>query len=421
MKLKRRRASEVQHLSSLLASADADVVEASLQTLATFLKKTIGKYSIKDASLSSRLLAFAQGWGCKEEGLGLTACALDNGCDSVAYELGCTLHFEFYRVAESSAVNEATGGLQIIHLPNVNSRKESDLELLNMLVREYEVPLDLRYSLFTRLRFARAFGSLASRQQYTCIRLYAFMVVVQATTDADNLVSFFNAEPEFTNELVSLLSFEDSVPEKIRILSLRSLVALSQDRSRQPTVLAAVTSGGQRGILSSLMQKAIDSVSNCSSKWSVVFAEALLSLVTVLVSSSSGCSAMREAGFIPTLLPLLKDTDPQHLHLVGTAVHVLEAFMDYSNPAAALFRDLGGLDDTINRLKAEVSVIENGLQQPCGSSDGGRMSTDGTVGTSSSLDDIQPLYSESLLAYHRRLLMKALLRAISLGTYAPGH
>lgn len=409
-----------EHLSSLLASADADVVEASLQTLATFLKKTIGKYSIKDASLSSRLLAFAQGWGCKEEGLGLTACALENGCDSVAFELGCTLHFEFYRVDESSTEFEATRGLQIIHMPNVNSHRESDLELLNKLVKEYGVPPNLRYSLFTRLRFARAFGSLTSRQQYTCIRLYAFMVVVQASSDAENLVSFFNTEPEFTNELVSLLSYEDSIPEKIRILSLRSLVALSQDRSRQPNVLAAVTSGGQRGILSSLMQKAIDSVSNGSSKWSVVFAEALLSLVTVLVSSSSGCSAMREAGFIPTLLPLLKDTDPQHLHLVGTAVHVLEAFMDYSNPAAALFRDLGGLDDTINRLKVEVSVIENGLQQPCGSSVGSRMSTDVTVGTSSVLDDIQPLYSESLLAYHRRLLMKALLRAISLGTYAPG-
>lgn len=34
-----------------------------------------------------------------------------------------------------------------------------------------------------------------------------------------------------------------------------SLLALSQDRSRQPAVLAAVTTGGHRGILSSLMQK----------------------------------------------------------------------------------------------------------------------------------------------------------------------
>ncbi|KAG8636924.1 hypothetical protein MANES_15G059000v8 [Manihot esculenta] len=417
--------SSYEHLSFLLASTDADVVEACLQTLAAFLKKTIGKYSIRDAFLNAKLFSLAQGWGGKEEGLGLIASTLENGCDPVAYELGCTLHFEFYALDESSSENhtgdQSNRGLQIIHLLNVNTCPETDLELLNKLVAEYKVPPSLRFSLLTRLRFARAFGALASRQQYTCIRLYAFIVLVQASSDADDLVSFFNSEPEFVNELVSLLSYEDAVPEKIRILCLLSLVALSQDRSRQPTVLAAVTSGGHRGILSSLMQKAIDSVISGTSKWSVVFAEALLSLVTVLVSSSSGCSAMREAGFIPTLLPLLKDTDPQHLHLVGTAVHILETFMDFSNPAAALFRELGGLDDTISRLKVEVSYVENGSKQPGEDSDLRVRNLQAVSGASSELDNMHPLYSEALVSYHRRLLMKALLRAISLGTYAPGN
>lgn len=414
-----------QHLSSLLASTDSDVVEACLQTLAAFLKKAIGKYVIRDSGLHSKLFAIAQGWGGKEEGLGLVACAIQNGSDQIAHDLGSTLHFEFYAVNDTSnalpAAEQPAQGLQIIHLPNVNTRQESDIELLSKLVIEYNVPPTLRFFLLTRLRFARAFSSLAARQQYTCIRLYAFVVLVQACGDTDELVSFFNSEPEFINELVTLLSYEDAVPEKIRILSLLSLVALCQDRSRQPTVLIAVTSGGHRGILSSLMQKAIDSVSNLS-KWSVIFAEALLSLVTVLVSSSSGCSAMREAGFIPTLLPLLKDTDPQHLHLVSTAVHVLEAFMDYSNPAAALFRDLGGLDDTISRLKVEVSHVENGSKQQDSSIvlESSAGSTQVDAGTSSELDSLQPLYSEALVASHRRSLMKALLRAISLGTYAPG-
>ncbi|KAK4575710.1 hypothetical protein RGQ29_026607 [Quercus rubra] len=417
--------SSYEHLSLLLASTDPDVIEACLQTLAAFLKKTIGKYSIRDTSLNSKLFALAQGWGGKEEGLGLIATAGQDSCDRFAYELGCTLHFEFYASSDLSseqpAAENSPQGLQIIHLPDINTCLETDLQLLSNLVAEYKVPTSLRYSLLTRLRFARAFGSLASRQQYTCIRLYAFIVLVQASGDADDLVSFFNSEPEFVNELVSLLSYEDAVPEKIRILCLLSLVALCQDRSRQPSVLTAVTSGGHRGILSSLMQKAIDSVISDASKWSVVFAEALLSLVTVLVSSSSGCSAMREAGFIPTLLPLLKDTNPQHLHLVSTAVHILEAFLDYSNPAVALFRDLGGLDDTIFRLKVEVSHIENGSRQQGESSNSGGKGKQVVASTSSELDDMQPLYSEALVSHHRRLLMKALLRAISLGTYAPGN
>lgn len=413
-----------QHLSSLLASTDVDVVEACLQTLAAFLKKTIGKGSIRDASLKSKLYALAQGWGGKEEGLGLVACAVESGCDTIAHELGCTLHFEFYEAEElptdSGNEQQQIQGLRVIHLPNANACLETDLELLNKLVVEYKVPSGLRFSLLTRLRFARAFGSLAARQQYTCIRLYAFIVLVKASSDADDLASFFNTEPEFINELLSLLSHEDAVPEKIRILCLLSLVALCQDRSRQTTVLTTVTSGGYRGILSSLVQKAIESVTSGSSKWSVVFAEALLSLVTTLVSSSTGCSAMREAGFIATLLPLLNDTDPQHLHLVCTAVHILEAFMDYSNPAAALFRELGGLDDTIKRLEMEVSYVENGSKQQ-GEKAECSASADVVSAASSDLDNIQPLYSESLVSHHRRLLMKALLRAISLGTYAPGN
>ncbi|KAK4254640.1 hypothetical protein QN277_009993 [Acacia crassicarpa] len=414
--------SSYEHLSALLASTDADVVEASLETLATFLKKTVGKYSIRDASLNSKLYAFARGWGGKEEGLGLMASAVPDGCDEVAYELGCTLHFEFYALNESSSDSKTAEpsiqGLQIIHLSDVNKCAETDLELLHKLVTKYMVPADLRFSLLTRLRFARAFGSLASRQQYTCIRLYAFIVLIQACADADDLVSFFNAEPEFINELVSLLSYEDAALDKIRVLCVHSLAALCQVRSRQPTVLTAVTSGGHRGILSSLMQKAIDSVISDISKWSVHFAESLLSLVSVLVSSSSGCSAMREAGFIPTLLPLLKDLNPQHLHLVEKAVRILEAFMDYSNPAAALFRDLGGLDDTIYRLKMEVSHVENGAKQPTEKIE----SCEQVAGeVSHQLVEMQPLYSEPLISYHRRLLMKALLRAISLGTYAPGN
>ncbi|KAL0399111.1 UNVERIFIED_CONTAM: E3 ubiquitin-protein ligase UPL2, partial [Sesamum radiatum] len=284
------------------------LLRLAYRLLAAFLKKSIGKYIIRDASLNSRLFSFAQGWGGKEEGLGLISCALRNGSDPVALELGSTLHFEFYAVNESvsepTLMEQATQGLQIIHMPDVNATKESDLELLN--------------------------------------------------------------------------------------------------KSRQPTVLTAVTSGGHRGILSSLMQKAIGSVVNNSSKWAVVFAEALLSLLPFWC----------------------------HHHQIlntciwfSTAVHVLEAFMDYSNPAAALFRDLGGLDDTISRLMVEVSHVENGSKQQSTSVDVDSSECGGSqvVGdTSAELDSLQPLYSEALVSYHRRLLMKALLRAISLGTYAPG-
>ncbi|GJX11989.1 E3 ubiquitin protein ligase UPL1-like protein [Tanacetum coccineum] len=73
------------HLSSLLASTDLDVVEACLQTLSAFLRKHI----IRDASISSKLFAFAQGWG-NDERLGLVACTTENVYDPVALELDST-------------------------------------------------------------------------------------------------------------------------------------------------------------------------------------------------------------------------------------------------------------------------------------------------------------------------------------------
>ncbi|GKC52159.1 E3 ubiquitin protein ligase UPL1-like protein [Tanacetum coccineum] len=121
------------HLSSLLASTDADVFKACLQTLSAFLRKSIGKHIIRDASLSSKLFAFTQGWGGKDEGLGLVACAIENVSDPVALELGSTLHFKFYAGNESLKENSdelATQGLQIIHLLEINTYEKTNLKLL---------------------------------------------------------------------------------------------------------------------------------------------------------------------------------------------------------------------------------------------------------------------------------------------------
>jgi len=119
------------------------------------------------------------------------------------------------------------------------------------------------------------------------------------------------------------------------------------------------------------MHKTISSLSSESSYCSISFLEALLSLVIVLVSSSSDYTSLRDVGLMPTFLPLLKYLDPLHIRLVTTIVHVLEAFMDYSNLAATSFRDLGGLDSTISLLKLEVCHFEERLKKQSGESQSG--------------------------------------------------
>lgn len=125
-------------------------------------------------------------------------------------------------------------------------------------------------------------------------------------------------------------------------------------------MLTVINAGGHRGILPSLMQKAISFITGGTGCYSVAIVKVLLFLVTVLVFSSSGCAALREVSLIPTLLLLQKNMNHQHTHLVSLAVHILESFMDYNNPAGIIFRDLRGLYDTIVRLKLEVSQVKKG-------------------------------------------------------------
>lgn len=410
-----------QHISSLLASTDADVIVASLQTLAAFLKKPMEKCSPRDASINAKLFALLQGWGTKEEGLGLIDCSLENFCDPVAYEVGCNLHFEFYInecIPKEDIGNDElqTAGLQVIHLPDVISHSESDLQLLKHLVHRYNVPPALRFSLFTRVRYARAFPCLVTRRQFVSVRLYAFIVLAQSSSDGDDLAAFFVNEPEFVSELVTLLSYEDIVPEDICILAIQALTALYQEQSHRMTVLNAIMSGRYHDTLTCLMQKEVGSITSGTANSSTALVQALLSLVTVIVSSSAGCSALWEAGFVPTLLPFLNELDPQRIHLASTAVHILEAFMDYNSSAATLFRDLGGLDDAIARVKLEVSFVEAVPRKP-----EEELKLYGKENSSiNSAGHIEKVHSHPLVSYQRRLLMKALLRVISLGISAPG-
>jgi hypothetical protein len=113
------------------------------------------------------------------------------------------------------------------------------------------------------------------------------------------------------------------------------------DRQLLHSCLTAISTGGHHGILPSLMQKTICSITDSTTGYSII------PFVEALVSSLTGYAVLREGGLIPTLVPLLKDMDPEHTCLVSAAMHILEAFMDYSNPTGTLFQDLSGLNDTL--------------------------------------------------------------------------
>ncbi|KAK4483925.1 hypothetical protein RD792_011134 [Penstemon davidsonii] len=426
--------SGLEHFKLLLASTDPEVLIAALETLSSLVKITPSKLHTSGklvgcGSVNSSLLSLAQGWGSKEEGLGLYSCVtlhertqedglclfpseVQNDCDKLQYRIGSTLYFELHGTTSPSLVGNSStvsSGMSVINLPDLHLREEDDLSMMKLCVEQYNVPSELRFSLLTRIRYARAFRSSKICRLYSKICLLAFIVLVQSSDSHDELVSFFANEPEYTNELIRIVRSEEIISGTIRTLAMTALgaqlAAYSASHERQRTLSGSSISfaGGNRMILLNVLQRAILSLNNSSDLSSVAFVEALLRFYLLhVISSSSTGSVVRGSGMVPTFLPLLEDSDPTHLHLVCLAVKTLQKLMDYSNTAVTLFRDLGGVELLVHRLQIEVNRV---------------IDFAGTEDNSLAIGECSRYNSGDQLSTQKRLI-RSLLKALGSATYA---
>ncbi|CAF2040693.1 unnamed protein product, partial [Brassica napus] len=425
------------HFKLLLASTDPEVLIAALETLSALVKISSSKLHrsgklIGCGSVNSFLLSIAQGWGSKEEGLGLYSCVvanernqeegltifpsdLDNNHKEADFRIGSTVYFEL-RGHSAQSIHHGTSSAsssssRVIQIPDLHLRKEDDLVLLKECIEHYNVPPDLRFSLLTRVRYAHAFRSSRICRSYSRICLLAFIVLVQSSDAQEELASFFANEPEYTNELIRIVRSEEPIPGTIRTLAMLALGAqlavysASHDRARILSRSSISFAVGNRMILLNVLQKAVLSLKISSDPSSIAFVEALLQFYLLhIVSSSSSGSTIRGSGMVPTFLPLLEYTDPSHLHLVYLAVKALQKLMDYSSSAVPLLRDLGGVELLSQRLELEVHHI---LKLT------GENNSDMVVGESLDINGDQLL--------SRKRLIKVLLKSLGSSTYTPGN
>ncbi|GFZ10082.1 LOW protein: E3 ubiquitin ligase-like protein [Actinidia rufa] len=427
----------IEHFKLLLASTDPEILIASLETLCALVKINPSKLHssgklVGCGSVNSCLLSLAQGWGSKEEGLGLYSCVivneksqeeglslfpseLYNDCDKSQNRLGSTLYFEFrgansHRTGDDSDVSNSPSG-RVIHIPDLHLRKEDDLSLMKQCIDEYKVPPEHRFSLLNRIRYAHAFRSPRICRLYSRVCLLAFIVLVQSGDAHDELVSFFANEPEYTNELIRIVRSEETVPGTVRALAMHALGAQlgayssSNERAHILSGSSISFAGGNRMILLNVLQRAIFSLNNSNDPSSIAFVEALLQfyLLHVISSSTSG-SVVRGSGMVPTFLPLLQDSDSTHILLVCLAVKTLQKLMDYSNTAVTLFKDLGGIELLTHRVQKEANMVI----ELAGGNDNSMV-----VGECSRYIDDQ-LYSQ-------KRLIRVLLKALGSATYAPAN
>ncbi|PPD77872.1 hypothetical protein GOBAR_DD25184 [Gossypium barbadense] len=426
----------LEHFKFLLSSTDPEVLIATLETLSALVKINPSKAHgsgklIGCVSVNSYLLSLAQGWGSKEEGLGLYSCVLanektndeglslfpsdmENDHDKSQHRIGSSLYFELHgpntQGTEESSGN-ASSNSRVIHMPDLHLQEEDDLLIMKQCIEQYNIPTELRFSLLTRIRYAHAFRSPEICRLYSRICLLAFIVLVQSNDANDELASFFANEPEYTNELIRIVRSEETIPGTIRTLAMLALGAqlaaysASHDRARILSGSSISFTVGNRMILLNVLQKAVLSLKGSSDSSSLAFIEALLQFYLLhIVSSSASGSNIRGSGMVPTFLPLLEDSDPNHMHLVYLAVKALQKLMDYSSSAVSLLRELGGVELLSQRLQIEVHRI-------IGVSGGNDNSV--VIGECSRYNDDQ--------LHPQKRLIKVLLKALGSATYAPAN
>lgn len=376
-----------------------EVVCAALELLSIVFRRTWHQGHSKwssDVCLNERLITLAQGWGGQAQGLGLVDCvAMDEDMPRLdTCKLGKHICFRFLPDTGPSTSTSSSKGPVEIKLPWGGYRgMKNEHEVLEYLVREFKVPqcVKTRLSLLMRIRMSLLLPHIEGRRALSKLRLLALICVqhVRPNTHPGQLATMYSSEPELFTELIIIQREMGCVPENLRALALRAAGATVASRGRGSVVLLQ-----QRSLASSVLNSLMRKVTSAMCKGdeggeiSESFAEALLALIAALVSSANGCTVLSEAGAVPSLLPLLDDLCESRILLVTHVVRVLEAFIDVSHTAADAFVELNGSDVLINRLEVEVNQV---------------------------------VQSKSVVNYNKRLLIKALLRAIGLACFGSGN
>ena len=142
----------------------------------------------------------------------------------------------------------------------------------------------------------------------------------------------------------------------------------------------------------------------------------------ILSTSQPGCSAIKDASIVPCLVDMLKDTAAERLSILVDVVHTIESYLDFSQNEVSTFRELNGVDMLSSRMRHEaLASLEEvkSAAEPERKRKANSMELDGggeTSGRSTPGGGDSP----NRVSYHRRVLLKALMRTLAYTSFAVG-
>uniref|UniRef100_A0A4X2LQ38 HECT, UBA and WWE domain containing E3 ubiquitin protein ligase 1 n=1 Tax=Vombatus ursinus TaxID=29139 RepID=A0A4X2LQ38_VOMUR len=375
--------SSIEHLTTLLASSDMQVVLAVLNLLYVFSKRSnyitrLG--SDKRTPLLSRLQHLAESWGGKENGFGLAECCRD--LHMLKYPPSATtLHFEFYADPGAEVKVEKRVSLMLVVI------SESPSEIMESLTKMYSIPKDKQMLLFTHIRLAHGFSNHKKRLQAVQARLHAISILVYSNALQESANSIlYNGLIE---ELVDVLQITDKQLMDIKAASLRTLTSIVhlERTPKLSSIIDCTGTASYHGFLPVLVRNCIQAMIDPSmDPYPHQFATALFSFLYHLASYDAGGEALVSCGMMEALLKVIKflGDEQDQITFVTRAVRVVDLI---TNLDMAAFQSHSGLSIFIYRLEHEVDlcrkecpfVIKPKIQRPSTAHEGEEMETDTDV------------------------------------------
>ncbi|CAH2316119.1 E3 ubiquitin- ligase HUWE1 isoform X1 [Pelobates cultripes] len=381
--------SSIEHLTTLLASSDMQVVLAVLNLLYVFSKRSnyiTRLASDKRTPLLSRLQHLAESWGGKENGFGLAECCKDMQMSKYPPS-ATTLHFEFYAEPGSEVKIEkkaSSNTLHYIHIEQLDKISESPSEIMESLTKLYSIPKDKQMLLFTHIRLAHGFSNHKKRLQAVQARLHAISILVYSNALQESANSIlYNGLIE---ELVDVLQITDKQLMDIKAASLRTLTSIVhlERTPKLSSIIDCTGTASYHGFLPVLVRNCIQAMIDPSmDPYPHQFATALFSFLYHLASYDAGGEALVSCGMMEALLKVIKflGDEQDQITFVTRAVRVVDLI---TNLDMAAFQSHSGLTIFIYRLEHEVDlcrkecpfVIKPKIQRPTTVQDGEEMETD---------------------------------------------
>ncbi|KAK9761441.1 E3 ubiquitin-protein ligase tom1 [Basidiobolus ranarum] len=366
-----------EHLNSLLHTNDLTILESTLRLMLRPAQRLSSQRSLR-ASFSvtqDRILTFAQSWTTQDYGLELLQ--LSSSTTKIPDDL-TPLTFQFYRSLKGHKTDkenqseppvtptpphrqkEADGsplseGLVIITVPNPAGMQKSDLELLDELIEQHQVPSDKTLSLYHRIRLVRGLNDPDERKKLLRIRILAISIMAHLVTETVAQSKFFLYEPDVTIHLAELLHPDHDVPFDIQTVALFAIDAIGRYRSRLTDVLTAMGASTNHGILMYLLRKVSTSVAAGETYYPQDFVDALLSLIGYIITTQSGGNMVITAGIIPVLLSILDSRETQHIKSATRIVGLLDGIVYGFPNSFTTFCDANGITILVNRIQSDVS------------------------------------------------------------------